>query len=93
MKQKALPPHDNVAWKGYTIDEIRYQRALTMARMEIERERLFASAGNIYKGIEQQSSSGIMGRLLSGLNYVDYVMLAFKLGRSLFNIFGRSRRR
>ncbi len=92
MKPKELPQHD-VNWKGYTIDEIRYQRAFTLARLEIEKARIFNATQNIYKGVERQTSTGIVGRLLSSLSYLDYAVIAFKFGRRILNIFGSLRRR
>lgn len=42
-------PHNNEEWKGYTLEEIRYARAYTAARMELNRERLTARARDMQK--------------------------------------------
>lgn len=40
-------PHEKSEWNGYTLEEIRYMRAYTAARMEITRDRLQRNFGNL----------------------------------------------
>ena len=42
-------PHEKEAWNGYTLDELRYMRAYTAARLEINRDRLRRNFGNVKK--------------------------------------------
>ena len=80
-------PHSREDWEGYTIDEVRYLRAYTAARMEIARERLQANAKNFVSGSSSGGSMGIMSRLLGTLSYLDIALVTFKLGKSIFRIF------
>lgn len=89
-KESKLTEH-HPDWKGYTIDELRYQQAYTQARLEIERERMTASAQSLYSGSIAGKAGGIMGKVLGSLNYVDYAVLAFRLFRKVYTIFHRRR--
>lgn len=86
MKQdkKALPHHaDN--WNGYSLDELRYQRAVTLAHLEIEKEKLALAAADAREGIPVVGGmrSGIMAKIAGSLSYVDYVVLAFRTFRTI----------
>lgn len=78
-------------WKGYDIDELRYQLAYTRARIEIEKERMAVTGRSIYAGGLNAKASGIVGKILGSLNYVDYAIIAFKLIRRVYTIFHRRR--
>lgn len=92
MKSSVTVSHSDPDWKGYDIEELRYRRAFVMARMEIEKERMTASARSLYGNTAGQSSSGIMGKLLGSLSYIDYGVLAFRLGKRVFSLFRSLRR-
>lgn len=87
MKQLKDPQTEAPDWKGYGIDDLRYQRALAMARLTIEKERLAVASRRIYSGQGLPGTSGMIGKILGGLNYVDYAVLAFKLGRRVYSMF------
>lgn len=80
-------PHSREDWEGYTIDEVRYMRAYTAARMEIARERLQANARNVVSGNGSGGGVGLMSRILGTLSYLDIALVTFKLGKSIFRIF------
>ncbi len=89
MDKKEKLTENHPAWKGYDIDELRYQQAYTQARLEIEKERMAASARNIYSSTAMTKTGGIMGRILGSLNYVDYAIIAFRLFRKARGLFRR----
>lgn len=66
-------------WKGYDIDELRYQQAYTEARLEIEKERMAANVRGIYSSTAMTRSGGIVSRILGSLNYVDYAIIAYRI--------------
>ena len=84
-----LPAHDGEQWDGFTIDELRYMRAYTAARLEIARERLVHNASNVSEAFRGPMGGGqnIFTRLLGALSYVDVAVLTFKIGKSVFRIF------
>lgn len=86
-------------WGGYTLDEIRYRRLLTIAHSEIEKERLAqqfkSSAGSTsVAGISVSpmallggsvAASGVIKKMLGALSYMDYAIVAYKVGQRLFD--------
>ncbi len=86
----------NVEWKGYTIDELRYQRALVVIKCEIEKENLKSVVSSYQQNrlsiIGGVNSNSLMGRILGAIDIVDYSMVAFKLGRKLFSIIKNRRK-
>lgn len=76
-------------WSGYTLEELRYQRALTTARIEISRELLMLQATQLYKGkmLPHPGRGGIFSRMLSTLSIFDYAILAIRIGHKLTSAF------
>ena len=91
MKQKQLP-HSQENWQGYTMDEMMYQKAFLLARMEVSKTRLMNQAAEFKSGFPGVSSGSIWGKVLSGFSYVDYAVLAFKLGSKVVRIMRTLRR-
>lgn len=77
MAESKPLPHQLPGWKGYTLDELRYQRALVAARVEIQKERLVVQSDKLRNAMS--SPTGVWGRIFSSINYVDYAVLAFQL--------------
>lgn len=75
---KALP-HEKPEWKGYTLDEIRYMRAYTAARLEINREHLQHNFTSM-KDYTPMNKSGLLGRVLGTLSYIDIALLTYRIG-------------
>lgn len=77
-------------FKGYTLEEIRYQRALVTLQKEFCKNKLNRNLRNIQKSNPFNSASSaanslpgkvglIAGKVLSGLNYLDYAMIGFSM--------------
>ncbi len=78
-------PHHTGDWKGYNIDELRYMRAYTAARIEINKDRLSSRAAAIKKnGLTGSEGGSMVGRLLGAVGYVDLAILGWKLSRRVF---------
>ncbi|MDE6555903.1 MAG: hypothetical protein K2K55_02965 [Duncaniella sp.] len=78
-----VPPHKTENWGGYTIDELRYQRAYTLARIEINNHRLKQRTTNLVDG-GPRNSRNVVGKLLSAFSYVDLALLAWKVGSKVW---------
>lgn len=72
-------------WKGYTLNELRYRRALTGVAIEIEKDRLSRAISGIVPGALKARSSGtsMLSKALGALSYVDYAILGWKLFKTL----------
>lgn len=79
----STPPQrpERKPWRGYTLDELRYQRMLVGARMLIERERLAQSI----KG-PRDSGTPTVGTFKTWMGYVDYAVTAISVLRSVRRI-------
>ena len=67
-------------WAGFTLEEIRYERAYAAAKTEISKERLMAAAAGLSGNGKKD---GIVHAVMGGLGFVDYGVIAYKLGAKI----------
>lgn len=79
-------------WKGYTLEELMYQRAYTAARIEIQKQRLVTNYNELSNAHSSVSGFSLVRRLTSGFSYFDIAVYAFKIGRGIFRGIRRLRR-
>lgn len=91
MKQKQLP-HSEENWQGYTMDEMMYQKAFLLARMEVSKTKLMNQVADLRSGFPGVASGSIWSKLLSGFSYVDYAVVAFKIGSKVVRLIRTLRR-
>ena len=96
-------PHNEESFKGYTLDELKYQRALLLLKKEYLREKMNSQIADVKKrvpllnggsSISGLSSSGMVRRVMKGLNFADYLMLGFSMfnaGRKVVSLFKRKK--
>ena len=73
-------------WKGYNLEQLRYQRALNMARREIATQQINTLGKELSTGtILTANHQSLLTKIISSLNYLDYGVMAW-------NIFSRMRR-
>ncbi len=98
-------PHNSTEFKGYSIEELRYQRALISLRKDFCKSKMIHNANRIGKrgffGRNGTTSrvahvGGLASKIISGLGYLDYVMIGmsvFGTGRKIFKFFrGKNRK-
>lgn len=88
----------NNDFKGYTLEELRYQRALIALKRDFSQSKLLRNIETLQKANPLSSknmTSSLQGKfgliaskLFSGLNYLDYAMMGFSLFSSLRRIYG-----
>ncbi len=83
--------NDGPRWEGYTLSRLRYERAVTLAHIEMERDRMGEAAARLGRGNAFLSGS-IFRRLSSALNYTDYIIMAISLWRKLGPLFKKNSR-
>lgn len=103
--EETLPDEVPKEFKGYSIEELRYQRALVALRKDfcvgkiaenVEKIRsrgLFGGTGEKQRGPQ---IGGIAKKLISGLGYLDYAMIGmsvFGTGKKIFNLFRGKKRK
>lgn len=72
--------------RGYDIDELRYRRAYALARYEMAKMRFGESVEQIKEGMPMKAGRGILGKMLGSLNYIDYAILAYRIGSKLMKL-------
>ncbi|MCM1292692.1 MAG: hypothetical protein NC111_05805 [Bacteroides sp.] len=81
MKKSELELIEGAA-KGCTIDELRFRRAYTLAKYEMAKARVMEEVSEV--GAVVGRPSGFLGRILGSLNYLDYALLAFRVGSKFY---------
>ncbi len=92
-------------FKGYTIEELRYQRALTALKKDFCQAKLLRNVDNIRKinPLSSKNKAGVIpgkfgsltSKVLSGLSYLDYAKMGFSLfnsGRKVYSFFNRKKK-
>lgn len=103
--EENLPMELPKEFKGYSIEELRYQRALIALRKDFCTAKILENFETIRKrgifGGNGESKKGPMigsvaKKLISGLGYLDYIMIGVSLfgtGKKVFDFFrGRKRK-
>lgn len=97
------PDHFQADFKGYTLEELKYHRALCLVKREILKERALSEVKAVKQKIpmvngkspmDTMTPKGMVGRVMKGLNYADYLMLGFsaiKAGQKIFSLFRRKK--
>ena len=82
------------AWKGYTLEQLRMQRAMALVRREVGRERLDMAVGNMKTRVNDNGIRGLLfdNKTIGRLKTADYVLLGWKLSQALVKMWARSRR-
>lgn len=80
-------------FKGFTLKELRFQRALNQVKLEIGKERLLSRTNNFLNKNKESGGKLAWGfdmakRVVNGLSYIDLILLAFQGGKQLRKIFG-----
>ncbi len=97
---------EDSTFKGYTLEELRYQRALVLLRREFAKQKVESGLRhirktNVFTGTASGSKAsglvragGIASKILTGLNYADYAMIgfsAFGTVRKIFSFFRKKK--
>lgn len=91
---------ENPEFKGYTMSDLRYRRALIAVKRDFTSAALVNDINKIknrkffFNGKSFAGDNTWLGKALSGLNYFDYVVLAISTFSSLkkfFSLFNRKK--
>lgn len=101
-KANSSAPHTQAGFKGYTMDELRYQRALIALKREFSKETVLENVEKLQRNSPFSNSGqksiarnvgGVAGKMIGGLNYVDYLLIGFSAYNSISKIFKFFRRK
>lgn len=86
----SAPAEPDNSWRGYTLADLRYRRAVNEVRIAMEQERLLNRFDRIINPKAhpvQKGEPGVVSRILRGISLVDYAMIAFSGGKQLMKIY------
>ncbi len=69
-------------WKGYTLEELRYQRLSTRINIELEKERLQQRLPSL-NPIEMVALTLV--RVVRSVKYIDLIVIVLRLVRRIFS--------
>ena len=77
-------------WRGYTIDELKYRRAVALVKLEMQKGRL-AESFNATTGALAETRSKILGggggkRFAGKLKYINYLIIGYKSVRTAIGL-------
>lgn len=78
-------------WDGYNFDELKYVQAVTLAKIDLEKERLSMKAERLKKG-NLLFAPGAFTKILSLINYTDFLVFGVKFWRKISPLFRKKRR-
>lgn len=107
IEKSTRAPHLSGNFRGYTLNDLRFQRTLTEVRREYVKERLMGEVANIRtlrfldskkgkggRGWLNPSVFAIAGKAFKLFSYADYITLGitlFQTGRKAFSLFRRKK--
>lgn len=91
MSTKKLPPNKIAGWKGYTLEEMRYQEAYLSAKLHIERELLLRDAGELRHNWFASSGEGIFSRVGTLVQYAGYGFTAYRFIKQAMELMRKKR--
>lgn len=77
-------------WKGYSLEELRYARVITLTRIEIEKSKLLDATAATRESLPIIGSSSV-GTLFKSISKIEYFIIAFKLFRKIAPLFKKKK--
>lgn len=89
MNEKELPARSD-SWRGFTLDELRYERVIALTRIQIEKAKFLDMAETTRESLPivgHTSASGIF----RSISRIEYLVLAIKLYRKFAPLFQKKK--
>lgn len=101
--QTGIQSQEAPDFRGYTMEELKHQRALTLIKREFLKQKAMNDVDafksrlpfNRNSPMGNINAKGLLGKVMKGLSYADYLMLGFSIfsaGRKIFSLFHKRRR-
>lgn len=93
MKENTTGMNGVPEWKGYTLEELQYQKALVLVRLEMQKERLSGLKESLVNGSKTNVVSRLWGQYSANKNVIQYAIVGFKMFQTVRKILKRFRRK
>jgi len=77
-------------WSGYDLDRIVYEKAVLLARIEAEKDRLVSEGDRMRAGNVSMSRS-FFSRMLGFVSYTDFFVLGVRIWRIMAPLFKKKK--
>lgn len=88
-ENKLIDGNAKQEWRGYTIDELKYLRAVALVKLEMQKGRL-AESFKAATGSLAETKSRLLGtkgkRFTGKLKYFNYLIIGYKSVRTAINL-------
>ena len=95
LNQNTVEPQAEQAWNGVTIEELKFMRASTLIRLEMQKEYLKKKTAEILP-VGMSSSTGLVSSINKKLTFAQKAILFIKgakLAGNVISLFRKSRKR
>lgn len=85
-KELITSSNHSASWKGYTIDEIRNQKAIILKRLEIQKNNMHhhvQSAGVNGYSTAKSFTGIVMKRFFGNISFINYIFIGFKVAKAV----------
>lgn len=80
-----MKSEDKKNWSGYTYDELKFRQIVVDTKVEIAKAEL---VGQFKQATSpKNAATALLTKVVGAFNYVDYALLAFRLGKKLITAF------
>lgn len=89
-------PTQAAEWKGYTIDELKYHRAVALVKLELHKGALAKSVTTTTETISATRNRifGGTGKKFSGkLKFLNYIIIGYKSASTAINLWNTFKRK
>lgn len=81
------------SWQGYSLQELRLRRIVTETKIEILKAKVFNDGNDLRKSAVPASfASPVLKKIMGALDYADYMVMAFSIGRKVVKLIKRKKR-
>lgn len=72
-------------WRGYSLEELRYRRALNEVEIVVEKDKLKRWVSGT--SLQNEAGTSMLAKAIGALSYMDYVILAIKFATRMAKLY------
>lgn len=94
MRQKKPMGMESKKWKGYTLKELEYQKAIALVRMEMQKERIRATKDLVVSSYASKNAMfGILGKFASDESLLNKAIIGYSIFKTARRIFRKFKKK